>query len=127
MFASRKLSKTKNNYSTTKREALSMVYTLQKFRHYLLGRHFKMYTDHSALKYLVNKPMLGEKICRWLLLFQEYDFEVIMKPGRLNAGPNHLSCIEIGEDPTNLEEGFPDAQLFIVHVAIITLWILSTS
>jgi hypothetical protein len=32
---------------------------LQKFRHYLLGSHFKMYTYHSALKYLVNKPMLG--------------------------------------------------------------------
>jgi len=40
-----------------------------------------------------------------------------VKPGRLNAGPNHTSCIEIGEEPTNLEEGFPDAQLFAVHVA----------
>ena len=67
-----------------------MVYALQMFRHYLLGGNFKMYTDHSALKYLVNKPMLGRKICRCLLLFQEYDFEVILNPGRLNAGPNHL-------------------------------------
>jgi len=33
-----------------------MVYTLQKFRHYLFGVHFKMYTDHAALKYLVKKP-----------------------------------------------------------------------
>jgi len=40
-----------------------------------------MYTDHSALKYLVNKPVLGRIICRWLLLFQEYDFEVIVKHG----------------------------------------------
>jgi len=68
-----------------------------------------MYIDHSALKYLVNKPVLGGKICRWLLLFQEYDFEVIMKPGRLNVGPYHLSLIEIGEEPTNLEEGLLDA------------------
>jgi len=44
-----------------------------------------MYTDHFALKYLVNKPMLGRIICRWLLLFQEYDFEVIVNPRRLNA------------------------------------------
>jgi len=36
-----------------------MVYALQKYRHYLLGGHFKMYTDHSTLKYLVNKPVLG--------------------------------------------------------------------
>jgi len=50
-----------------------------------------MYIDHSALKYLVNKPVLGGCICMWLLLFQEYDFEVIVKPGCLNAGPDHLS------------------------------------
>lgn len=94
-----------------------MVYALQKFRHYLLGGHFKMYIDHSALKYLVNKPVLGGCICRWLLLFQEYDFEVIVKPGHLNAGPNHLSRIETGEEPTNLEDGLPDAQLYAVRVA----------
>ena len=60
-----------------------MVYMLQKFRQ-LFNRHFKMYTDHFALKCLVNKPMFRGKICQWLLLFQEYDFEVIVKPGRLN-------------------------------------------
>jgi hypothetical protein len=36
-----------------------MVYALQMFRHYLLGKQFKMFTDHSALKYLVNEPVLG--------------------------------------------------------------------
>jgi hypothetical protein len=62
-FASRKLSTTDINYTTTERESLAMVYALQKFRHYLLGGHFKMFTDHSALKYLVNKPVFGGKIC----------------------------------------------------------------
>ena len=75
-----------------------------------------MFTDHFALKYLVNKPVLGERICRWLLLFQEYDFEIIVKPGRLNAGPNHLSRIETGEEPTNLEDNLPDAQLFSIQI-----------
>jgi hypothetical protein len=59
-----------------------MIYALHKFRHYLLGSHFKLFTDHSALKYLVNKPVLEGIICRWLLLFQEFSFEVIIKPGR---------------------------------------------
>ena len=62
-FASRKLPTAKNNYTTTEREGLVMVYALQKFRHYLLEGHFKMYTDHSALKYLVNKPVLVGNIC----------------------------------------------------------------
>jgi len=68
-----------------------------------------MYTDNFTLKYLVNKPMLGWNIYRWLLLFQEYEFEVIVNVGRLNAGPHHLSRIETGEEPTNLEEGLSDA------------------
>ena len=89
-FGSKKLSTEEKNYTTMEREGLAMVYVLQKFRHYLLGGNFQMYTDHSALKYLVNKPVLGGKICRWLLLFQEFDFEVFVKPGRLNVGPDHL-------------------------------------
>ena len=52
-----------------------------------------------------------------MLLFHEYDFEVIVKPGRLNVGPDHLSRIETGEEPTNLEEGLPNTQLFTVYVA----------
>lgn len=57
-FASRKLSQAECNYTTTEREALAIIYALQKFRHYLLGGHFKFFTDHSALKYLVNKLVL---------------------------------------------------------------------
>ena len=108
-YSSRKWSTTEKNYTTTKREGLAMVYALQKFRHYLLGAPLKMFTDHSALKYLVNKPVLGGRICRWLLLFQEYDFEIIVKPGRLNAGPDHLSWIDWGEEPSILEDNLPDA------------------
>jgi hypothetical protein len=93
-----------------------MVYALQKFRHYLLGSHFKMYINHSALRYLVNKLVLGGNICRWLLLFQEYDFEVIVKPGKLNIGPDHLSCILIGEDAGNMDDSLPYAHLFTVHM-----------
>jgi hypothetical protein len=93
-----------------------MVYEIQKFRHYLLGSHFKMYTIHYALKYLVNHPILRVRICRWLLLFQEYDFEVIIKPGKLNGGPNHLSRILTREDAGNLDDNLPDAHLFTVRM-----------
>ncbi len=39
MFASRLLNIAKQNYSTTKREALTMVFVLHKFKHYLLGNN----------------------------------------------------------------------------------------
>ena len=60
--------------------------------------------------------MLGGRICRWLLLFQEYDFEIIVKPGRLKAEPDHLSRIDSGEEPSNLEDNLPDAQLFSIQI-----------
>jgi hypothetical protein len=41
--------------------------------------------------------VLQGRICRGLLLFHEFDFEVAMKPEILNVGPNHLSRITDGE------------------------------
>jgi hypothetical protein len=114
-FASRKLSTVEINYTTTRREGLAMVYPLHNFHHYLFGGHFKMFTDHSALKYLVNKTVLGGRICRWLLLFQEYEFEITVKPGRMNKGPDHLSRLEHGEETTSLEDALSDAQLLAIR------------
>jgi hypothetical protein len=68
-----------------------------------------MFIDHSTLKYLVNKPVFGGRICRWLLLFQEYDFEMVVKPGKMNKGLDHLSRLEHGEESTSLEDALPDA------------------
>jgi hypothetical protein len=69
-FSRRKLSKLEKNYNTTERECLAMVYALQKSRHYLLGKYIKMFTGHYSHKYLVNKTVMGGRICIWILLFQ---------------------------------------------------------
>jgi len=58
----------------------------------------------------------GGGICRWFLLFQEYEFEVVVKLGRLNYGIDHILQIKNGDEPRNLDEGLPNAQLFIVRV-----------
>ena len=49
-------------------------------------------------------------------MFQEFDFEIVVKPGWLNAGLDHLSRVENGEEPTNIDDGLPDAQFFWVEV-----------
>jgi hypothetical protein len=79
MYASRLLNLIKRNYTTTKRETLTMVYALHKFKHYFLGNWLVFYVDHMALVYLVNKPQVYGKIARWLLLFMEYDFKFFYK------------------------------------------------
>jgi hypothetical protein len=56
VYASRLLNIIEHNYNTTHGKALTMVFVLHKFRHYLLGNMFVFYVDHMALVYLVNKP-----------------------------------------------------------------------
>jgi hypothetical protein len=114
-FSNKKILHAEDNYKTTEREDLAMIYALQKFRHYLLGSHFKFFTDHSVLKYLVNKPILEGRICRWLLLFQEFSFELIVKLGRCNVGPDHLSRLESRESGGEVDDQLPYADLFIIE------------
>ena len=70
-----KLSKAEWNYSTTEREVVGMVYNVTKYRHYLLGCKFSFRVDHSVLIYLVSKASLTNKLARWRLLLQEFEFE----------------------------------------------------
>jgi hypothetical protein len=81
----------------------------------LLASHFKLFTDHYALKYIANNLVLEGTICRWLLLFQEFLFEVIIKPGRCNVGPDHLSRLEPGESGGAVYDHILDADLFWVE------------
>lgn len=51
------------------------------------------------------------------MLFQEYDFEVVVKLGCLNIGLDHLFRVKTGEEPTNLEEGLSAAQPYAMRIA----------
>jgi hypothetical protein len=75
-YSSHNLNTIEINYSTREREALSMIFALHKFQHYLLVNPFTFFTDLHALKYLFNKPVHQGKICCWLFLFQEFKFDV---------------------------------------------------
>ena len=78
-------------YSTTEREALGMVFSVQKFRHYLLGKLFHFYVDHQALLYLINKVLIQGRLMRWMLFLQEYEFKIFHKPGKHHHGADFLS------------------------------------
>ena len=61
--------------------------------------------------------MLGGIIFHWLLLFQEYYFEVIVKPSKENVGPDHLSRITLGEQGGRIDDNIPYNYFFRVVMA----------
>ena len=56
------------NYSTTEKEMLAMVFACEKFRPYILGSHFIIHTDHAAIKYPMTKKDVKPRLIRWELL-----------------------------------------------------------
>ncbi|GJR07050.1 reverse transcriptase domain-containing protein [Tanacetum coccineum] len=65
------------NYTTTEKEMLAVVYAFEKFRSYLSMNKSIVYTNHSALKYLFAKKDTKARLLRWVLLLQEFNFKVI--------------------------------------------------
>ncbi|GJS38015.1 reverse transcriptase domain-containing protein [Tanacetum coccineum] len=61
------------HYTTTEKELLAVVYAFEKFRPYLVLSKSIVYTDHSALKYLLAKQDAKPRLLRWILLLQEFD------------------------------------------------------
>ena len=97
-YFNRKLYDAERNYSTTKREALGMIYNINKFRHYLLGKKFTFHVDHTALLYLVEKHALTGKLARWMLLLQEFKFTIQHRPGTEHTVADYLSRIDNDDD-----------------------------
>ena len=102
------MSPAERNYTTTEREALAVMYACMKFRHYLLDYRVVFHTDHNSLKYLVNKPDLSGRIARWILLLQEFNYEVVVKPGKANSNADYLSRQRGTEAATTILPSFPD-------------------
>ena len=67
-YASKTLNEAQRNYTTTEKELLTVVYALDKFHAYLIGSDIIIFTDHSALKYLLNKQNAKARLIIWVLL-----------------------------------------------------------
>ncbi|GJT76078.1 reverse transcriptase domain-containing protein [Tanacetum coccineum] len=75
-------------------QLLAVVYAFEKFRPYLVLSKSIVYTDHSALKYLLAKQDAKPRLLRWILLLQEFDVVIRDKKGAENLAADHLSRLE---------------------------------
>ena len=74
-YASKTFNEAQENYSTTEKEMLEIVFACEKFRPYILGSHVVIHTDHATIKYLLEKKEAKPRLIRWVLLLQEFDLE----------------------------------------------------
>ncbi|GJU66396.1 reverse transcriptase domain-containing protein [Tanacetum coccineum] len=93
-YASKTMTEAQIHYTTTEKEMLAVVYAFEKFRPYLVLSKSIVYTDHSALKYLMNKQDAKPRLLRWVLLLQEFDITIRDKKGSENLAADHLSRLE---------------------------------
>jgi ribonuclease HI len=90
-YASRALRPHEQNYPTHDLELAAVVHALKIWRHYLMGAHCNIYTDHKSLKYIFTQADLNMRQRRWLELIKDYDLEVHYHPGKANVVADALS------------------------------------
>lgn len=88
-FASKGLTAAERVYPQTQREALAVVWAVEKFYLYLFGMRFTIFTDHKTLEYIYGgKYRDGKRACSraegWALRLQPYDFDIKYIPGSSN-------------------------------------------
>ncbi|GJV16883.1 reverse transcriptase domain-containing protein [Tanacetum coccineum] len=127
-YASKIMTDAQAHYTTTEKELLAVVYAFEKFRPYLVLSKTIVYTDHSALKYLLAKQDAKSRLLWWILLLQEFDVIICDKKGAKNLVADHLSRLENSHEgdleKTKINETFPLETLGITssHNDSSTLW-----
>jgi hypothetical protein len=119
-YASRPLKPHELNYPTHDLELAAVVHALKQWRHYLLGSHCELYSDHQSLKYLFTQPDLNLRQRRWLELIKYYDLGLNYQPDKANVVADTLSqksyCnnLMIQQDHPSLHEEFACLNLEVI-------------
>nr|GEW60212.1 reverse transcriptase domain-containing protein [Tanacetum cinerariifolium] len=92
-YASKTMTEAQIHYTTTEKEMLNVVYAFEKFRLYLVLSKSIVYTNHSALKYLLSKQDAKSRLLQWVLLLQEFDIIIYDKKGIENLAKN--LCLDL--------------------------------
>ena len=94
-FFSRTLNASEGKHHSVEKEAYAIVEAIRKWKHYLLGTHFTVITDQRSVSFMFDQSHHGkiknDKITRWRIELASFDFDIIHRPGKLNAPADALS------------------------------------
>ncbi|GFS54946.1 retrovirus-related Pol polyprotein from transposon 297 [Trichonephila clavipes] len=104
-FFSKKLNPSQSKYNAMVLEFFAIYTALNFFRPFLLGRKFKVFTDHKPLAGFLSNKNPSSKILRWKLALEEFNYDIHYIRGSLNSVEDHLSrCIN------NITIALPDSK-----------------
>lgn len=84
-YASKSLSDVEKRYAHIEKEALALVWAVERFHFYLYGRSFELVTDHKPLEVIFgSKSKPCARIERWVVRLQSYKAKVVYRPGKSN-------------------------------------------
>jgi transposase InsO family protein len=130
-FVARALRPGEEGYSATQKEMAAIIFALERFRCYLWGTHFTLFTDHKALVFLrKQKASMIPMFISWWGTLGEFDFDLVHRPGVENVLPDHLSrifaklsppservdhCAPSSASASSGSDGTPVAQVYFLH------------
>ncbi|GKD30540.1 reverse transcriptase, partial [Tanacetum coccineum] len=96
-YISKTLSLKHQSLSKYEKEFLAVLLALEKWRGYLLDRHFIIRTDHFSLKYLLDQKITTLTQMKWLPKLMGFDYKVVYKKGSENGAADVLLRVQTSE------------------------------
>ena len=124
-YISKNLSSVELNYTVTEKEFLAIIFATNKFRHYITGYEVFVHTDHSVIKYLMNKPLTSGRVTRWLLFLWEFNITVVDRLVKSNVVAYFLSRLDNLGEATPVNDDFLDEHIFAMSTD--SLWFADIS
>ena len=103
-YHSSALSDTEQRYCAFDREFLAIVSGVRKFKHYLAGSKFTIYTDHRPLVNIRTMQLSNlidphNRRSRWVSEISPLDCDIKYKPGSTNIIADQLSRLPMEQNP----------------------------
>jgi hypothetical protein len=90
-YISPKLKPHEENYPTHDLKLAAIIFALKKWRYYLYGATFEIFTDHKSLKYIFTQKDLNMRQRRWMEFLEEFRCLINYHPGKANVVADALS------------------------------------